>query len=350
VAYGLLRPLLFQLDPERAHAVTLSLLDAAARVGLPPARSPAGSPVRVMGLEFPNPIGLAAGLDKNGAHIDALGRLGFGCLEVGTVTPRPQPGNPRPRMFRIPQARAVINRMGFNNLGVDRLVRNVRASAYRGVLGINIGKNFDTPIERAELDYLACMRKAYAVASYLAVNISSPNTRNLRQLQQADELGRLLAALKAEQQRLADQHGRYVPLALKIAPDLEPDEVRAVAERVIAHGIDAVIATNTTLSRDGVEGLPHCREAGGLSGAPLTARAAQVVRLLAQHLQGRVPIIGVGGIMRAEDAAARLEAGASLVQLYTGLVYAGPDLIYQCVERTSRAPAPLAARTQTARG
>jgi dihydroorotate dehydrogenase len=350
VAYGLLRPLLFQLDPERAHAVTLSLLDVAARVGLPPARAPAGSPVRVMGLEFPNPIGLAAGLDKNGAHIDALGRLGFGCLEVGTVTPRPQPGNPRPRMFRIPQARAVINRMGFNNLGVDRLVRNVRASAYRGVLGINIGKNFDTPIERAELDYLACMRKAYAVASYLAVNISSPNTRNLRQLQQADELGRLLAALKAEQQRLADQHGRYVPLALKIAPDLEPDEVRAVAERVIAHGIDAVIATNTTLSRDGVEGLPHCREAGGLSGAPLTARAAQVVRLLAQHLQGRIPIIGVGGIMRAEDAAARLEAGASLVQLYTGLVYAGPDLIYQCVERTSRAPAPLAARTQTARG
>jgi dihydroorotate dehydrogenase len=348
VGYGLLRPLLFQLDPERAHDATLALLDAAARLGLPPARSPAGKRVRVMGLEFPNPVGLAAGLDKNGAHLDALGRLGFGFLEVGTVTPRPQPGNPRPRMFRIPQARAVLNRMGFNNLGVDRLVRNVRESAYRGVLGINIGKNFDTPIERAEADYLACMRKAYAVASYLTVNISSPNTRNLRQLQQADELTRLLSALKAEQQRLADQHGRYVPLALKIAPDLAPDEVRAVAERLVAHKIDAVIATNTTVSRDGVEGLPHSREAGGLSGAPLTARAAEVVRLLAQHLQGQVPIIGVGGIMSPEDATARLQAGANLVQLYTGLVYAGPDLICQCVERVSRMPPPLAARMEPA--
>jgi dihydroorotate dehydrogenase len=346
LAYGLLRPLLFQLDPERAHAVTLALLDAAARVGLPPARPPEGRRVTVMGLELPNPVGLAAGLDKDGAHIDALGRLGFGFLEVGTVTPRPQPGNPRPRMFRIPQARAVINRMGFNNLGVDRLVRNVRESRYRGVLGINIGKNFDTPIERAELDYLACMRKAYPVASYLTVNVSSPNTRNLRQLQQADELGRLLSALKAEQRRLANQHGRYVPLALKIAPDLQPDEVRAVAERLVEHAIDGVIATNTTLSRDGVEGLPHGQEAGGLSGAPLTARATQVVRLLAQHLAGRVPIIGVGGIMSAEDAAAKLEAGASLVQLYTGLVYAGPDLIRQCVDRTGHAAGAQATRAE----
>jgi dihydroorotate dehydrogenase len=333
--YGLLRPLLFRLDPERAHELTLGLLDAAARVSLPAARRPVGKPVRVMGLEFPNPVGLAAGLDKNGAHIDALARLGFGFIEVGTVTPRPQPGNPRPRMFRIPQARAVINRMGFNNLGVDRLVRNVRESNYRGVLGINIGKNFDTPIERAGQDYVTCMRKAYALASYLTVNISSPNTKNLRQLQQADELGRLLAQLKDEQRRLADEHGRYVPLALKIAPDLGSGEVHEIAERLVAHGIDAVIATNTTLSREGVEGLPHGREAGGLSGAPLTARATQVVRQLAQHLQGRIPIIGVGGIMSGTDAAGKLDAGASLVQVYTGLVYAGPGLIYDCVARTS---------------
>jgi dihydroorotate dehydrogenase len=332
--YGLVRPLLFALDPERAHDVTLALLDAGARVGLPPARTPPSNPVRVMGLDFPNPVGLAAGLDKNGAHIDALARLGFGFLEVGTVTPRPQPGNPRPRMFRIAQARAVINRMGFNNLGVDRLVRNVRQSSYRGVLGINIGKNYDTPIERAAQDYLACMRKAYPVASYLAVNISSPNTRNLRQLQQADELGRLLAQLKDEQRRLADEHGRHVPLALKIAPDLSAEEVKDIAERLITHRIDAVIATNTTLSRDGVEGLPHAQEAGGLSGAPVTARATHVVRLLAQELAGRIPVIGVGGIMSAADAAAKFEAGASLVQLYTGLVYAGPDLIYQCVSGT----------------
>jgi dihydroorotate dehydrogenase len=237
-------------------------------------------------------------------------------------------------MFRIAQARAVINRMGFNNLGVDRLVRNVRESGYRGILGINIGKNFDTPIERAAADYLACMRKAYPVASYLAVNISSPNTKNLRQLQQADELDRLLGELKAEQRSLADQHGRYVPLALKIAPDLDADQIRSVAERLLAHGIDGVIATNTTLSRDGVEGLPNCKEAGGLSGAPLTARATQVVRALAEHLQGRIPIIGVGGIMSGRDAAARLDAGAALVQLYTGLVYAGPDLIYDCVDST----------------
>jgi dihydroorotate dehydrogenase len=332
--YGLARPLLFALDAERAHDVTLALLDAGARVGLPPARTPPANPVRVMGLDFPNPVGLAAGLDKNGAHIDALARLGFGFLEVGTVTPRPQPGNPRPRMFRIPPARAVINRMGFNNLGVDRLVRNVRESGYRGVLGINIGKNYDTPIERAAQDYLACMRKAYTVASYLTVNISSPNTKNLRQLQQADELGRLLAALKDEQRRLADQHGRHVPLALKIAPDLSPEEVQDVAQRLLQHEIDAVIATNTTLSRDGVEGLPHAQEAGGLSGAPVTARSTQVVRQLAQVLAGRIPIIGVGGIMSAADAAAKFQAGASLVQLYTGLVYGGPDLIYECVVGT----------------
>ena len=346
--YGLLRPLLFRLDAEQAHHLTLSMLDQAARLGMPPVRRAEGRTVRVMGLEFPNPVGLAAGLDKNGAHIDALGRLGFGSIEIGTVTPRPQPGNPRPRMFRIPQARAVINRMGFNNLGVDRLVRNVRESGYRGVLGINIGKNFDTPIERAAADYLACMRKAYAVASYLTVNISSPNTKNLRQLQQADELDRLLGELKAEQRSLADQHGRYVPLALKIAPDLDAVQIASVADRLVAHGIDGVIATNTTLSRDGVEGLPHCQEAGGLSGAPLTQRSTQVVRALAGHLQGRIPIIAVGGIMSGRDAVAKLDAGASLVQLYTGLVYAGPDLIYDCVSSTRPAVSPAPAVTQAA--
>ena len=346
--YGLLRPLLFRLDAEQAHHLTLSMLDQAARLGMPPVRRAEGRTVRVMGLEFPNPVGLAAGLDKNGAHIDALGRLGFGSIEIGTVTPRPQPGNPRPRMFRIPQARAVINRMGFNNLGVDRLVRNVRESGYRGVLGINIGKNFDTPIERAAADYLACMRKAYAVASYLTVNISSPNTKNLRQLQQADELDRLLGELKAEQRSLADQHGRYVPLALKIAPDLDAVQIASVADRLVAHGIDGVIATNTTLSRDGVEGLPHCQEAGGLSGAPLTHRSTQVVRALAGHLQGRIPIIAVGGIMSGRDAVAKLDAGASLVQLYTGLVYAGPDLIYDCVSSTRPAVSPAPAVTQAA--
>jgi dihydroorotate dehydrogenase len=277
-----------------------------------------------MGHSFPTPGGLAAGLDKNGAHIDALARLGFGFLEVGTVTPRPQPGNPRPRQFRIPEARAVINRLGFNNLGVDRLVHNLRAARYRGILGINIGKNFDTPIERAASDYLACMRKVYALASYLTINISSPNTKNLRRLQDADELDRLLAALKAEQSKLADEHGRYVPVALKIAPDLTAEQLDSIAELLLAHRIDAVVATNTTVSREGVEGLAHADETGGLSGAPLTARSTQVIRQLAGKLKRRIPIIGVGGIMRAEDAAQKLAAGASLVQLYTGLVYAGP--------------------------
>jgi dihydroorotate dehydrogenase len=341
VSYRLLRPLLFRLEAEAAHDATLRLLDLGAALHLPLAPPPPPSTVRVMGLEFPNPVGLAAGLDKNGAHIDALARLGFGFLEVGTVTPRPQPGNPHPRLFRIPEARAVINRMGFNNLGVDRLVHNVRTARYRGILGINIGKNFDTPIERAVSDYLACLRKVYALASYVTINISSPNTTNLRRLQEADELDRLLAELKAEQARLADRHGRYVPIALKIAPDLAPEQLQAIAERLLAHAVDAVIATNTTLSREGVEGLSNSRESGGLSGTPLTGRALGIVRLLARQLQGRIPIIGVGGIMSGADAAERMAAGASLVQLYTGLVYAGPALIYDCVQalRTTRSPA-----------
>ncbi len=329
--WALARSALFRLDPETAHDVTLRLLDAGAP--LLRYRAADAAPVQLMGLTFPNRVGLAAGLDKNGAHIDALACLGFGFLEVGTVTPRPQPGNPRPRMFRLAPAQAVINRMGFNNLGVDRLVHNVGTARYGGILGINIGKNFDTPIERAASDYLACMRKVYALASYLTINISSPNTKNLRRLQETDELDRLLAALKAEQAKLADEHGRYVPLALKIAPDLTTEQLDGIAELLLAHRIDAVVATNTTVSREGVEGLTHAEETGGLSGAPLTARSTQVVRQLAAKLKRRIPIIGVGGIMRAEDAAQKLAAGASLVQLYTGLIYAGPRLVRDCVRR-----------------
>ncbi|MBM3373945.1 MAG: quinone-dependent dihydroorotate dehydrogenase, partial [Betaproteobacteria bacterium] len=271
---------------------------------------------------------------KNGEYIDALAALGFGFLEIGTVTPRPQPGNPRPRMFRLPQARAVINRMGFNNLGVDALLANVGRASFRGVLGINIGKNFDTPIERAADDYLICLRKVYERASYVTVNISSPNTKNLRQLQQGDELGALLGALEAERERLADRHGRRVPLALKIAPDLDDAQIAVIAELLVRHGIDAVIATNTTLSRTAVAALPHGNEAGGLSGAPLTAAAQDVTRKLAAALAGALPVIGVGGIMCGADAQARMAAGASLVQIYSGLVYAGPALVGDCVRAT----------------
>ena len=332
--YGLLRPLVFALEAESAHRLSLGALERMAQAGLlqRPAAAPESCARTVMGLRFPNPVGLAAGLDKNGEHIDALAALGFGFLEVGTVTPRPQPGNPRPRVFRLAPADALINRLGFNNEGVDRLVANVRRAAFRGVLGINIGKNADTPIERAADDYLACLRKVYPVASYVTVNISSPNTQRLRELQQAHELERLLGALQHEQEALAQTHGRRVPLAVKIAPDLEPDAIGAVAESLQRHRIDAVIATNTTLSRAGVEGLAHAGEAGGLSGAPLTERSTAVLRTLVRALAGAMPVIGVGGIMSAADARAKLAAGASLVQLYTGLVYRGPGLVRECVD------------------
>ena len=327
--YSLIRPALFSLAPETAHQFTLKQLDRAHRLGLLCALvAPLpDSPRAVMGLSFPNPVGLAAGLDKNGEHIDALAALGFGFIEVGTVTPRPQPGNPQPRMFRLPAAEAIINRMGFNNLGVDVLVENVRRTRYRGILGINIGKNFDTPIERAVDDYLICLHKVYAHASYIAINISSPNTKNLRQLQGADELTVLLNALKAEQRVLADAHGRYVPLALKIAPDLELAQLEQMAGILLAADIDAVIATNTTLGRSGVEHLPHGAETGGLSGAPVRAKSTAVVRELARLLQGRIPIIGVGGILSGADAQEKIAAGASLVQLYTGLIYRGVNLV-----------------------
>jgi len=323
--YRLARPLLFGLDPERAHDVALGMLDACERLGI---RSGAAAhcPRRVMGIEFPNPVGLAAGLDKNGDHIDALAMLGFGFLEVGTITPRPQPGNPRPRLFRLPRLRALINRMGFNNAGVDHLVERVQRARYRGVLGINIGKNFDTPLERAVDDYLVCLRKVYPVAAYVAINISSPNTADLRRLQQPAALDALLATLKAEQRALADRYGKYVPLAVKIAPDLDDSQIAAIAAALIRHAIDGVIATNTTVTRPTV-GDRHADEAGGLSGAPLHGMALDVVRKLRARLGAGFPIIGVGGIMSGADARAMASAGADLVQLYTGLIYRGPALV-----------------------
>ena len=329
MSYAMLRPLLFALDPEVAHAATLASFDALASIGCTAlaARKTVSCPRRVMNIDFPNPVGLAAGLDKNGDHVDALARLGFGFLEIGTVTPRPQPGNPKPRLFRLAPARAIINRMGFNNAGVEHLIRRVQTSRYRGVLGINIGKNFDTPLDRAADDYRICLGRVYPFASYITVNISSPNTRNLRELQRAEELAPLLGTLKAEQRRQADAHGKYVPLAVKIAPDLDSAQIASIARLLVEHRIDAVIATNTTLVRDSIRGLKHADEAGGLSGAPLTARACEVVRGLARELDGALPIIGVGGIMTGADAGALADAGASLVQLYTGLVYRGPALV-----------------------
>ncbi len=333
--YPLLRPLLFSLDPETAHHATLDALKTAHNLGLLCAKHPAANPRTVMGLTFPNPVGLAAGMDKNGTYINALAALGFGFIEVGTVTPRPQPGNPKPRLFRLPKAQAIINRMGFNNLGVDALVENVKRAKYRGILGINIGKNFDTPIEKAADDYLIGLRKVYTHASYVAINISSPNTKNLRQLQGGDELDALLEQLKAEQEHLAELHGKYVPLAVKIAPDLDKEQIQQIAALLIRHRIDSVIATNTTLSREGVENLPHGNKAGGLSGAPVREKSTAVIRELAAALNGTLPIIGVGGILSGADAVEKIQAGAALVQIYSGLIYRGPDLVGEVITALS---------------
>ena len=335
--YKLARPLLFSLDAEAAHDLTLKALQRGHDLGV--ARWVAASvdplPVSVMGLSFPNPVGLAAGLDKTAAHIDALGSFGFGFIEAGTVTPRPQRGNAKPRMFRLTESHALINRMGFNNEGAEQFVANVhRQRAFRdrgGIMGLNIGKNADTPIERALEDYRACLRRVYDDADYIAVNISSPNTKELRSLQSARQLAGLLTGLTEERKRLEDRHGKRVPMAVKIAPDLADESVREIADQLVEHQMDAVIATNTTIARDKVSGQKHADELGGLSGRPLTERATRVVHLLARHLRGALPIIGVGGIMSGADAVEKMQAGASLVQVYTGFIYAGPKLVAECV-------------------
>lgn len=333
--YSLLRPLLFTLSPESAHHVSLHTLNILHRLKLSKlffGKIPQ-APCTVMGLKFPNPVGLAAGMDKNAEYIDSLAALGFGFIEVGTVTPRPQSGNPLPRLFRLPAAPAIINRMEFNNQGIDSLLLNVQKASFSGILGINIGKNFDTPLDNALDDYLIGLHEVYAYADYVTINISSPNTPGLRQLQHGDELDRLLGTLKEAQQQLAGQYNKYVPLAVKIAPDLGEAELVVIAEKLLAFEIDGVIATNTTLSRVGVVNLPYANEKGGLSGAPLLARATEVVRQLSVILQGKIPIIAAGGVMSAADAQAKFDAGASLVQIYTGLIYRGPSLIKEITSR-----------------
>jgi len=330
--YSLARRLLFALDPETAHDLSLRALRSAHGLGLA-ALAGAGladDPVEAMGLRFPNPVGLAAGLDKDGAFIAPLAELGFGFIEVGTITPRAQPGNPRPRVFRLPQADALINRLGFNNDGVQALQPRLRDAPRSLLLGANLGKNADTPLDRAAEDYATGLRAVYPFVRYVTVNISSPNTRDLRSLQGRGELDALLARLDEERARLADRHGRRVPIAVKIAPDLPDEELPRIADAIVARRLDAIIATNTTVARDGVAGLPDGQQAGGLSGRPLFGRSTQVVRVLAGHLQGALPIIGVGGIFSGADAVEKLRAGARIVQLYTGLIYRGPCLIAEC--------------------
>jgi dihydroorotate dehydrogenase len=326
--YTLARTALFKLDPEVAHDLTLKSLSllgpGAALLG---AGADAGAARRVMGIDFPNPVGLAAGLDKNGEYIDALGALGFGFLEIGTVTPRPQPGNPAPRMFRLPEHEAIINRLGFNNHGVEKLLRNVERASFRGILGINIGKNFDTPNERAADDYVSCLEAVYGPASYVTVNISSPNTRDLRDLQSSEKLDELLGAVMAKRASLAERHGRSKPLLVKVAPDLDDEQVEAIATIAVRHSVDGLIATNTTISREAVKDHRHGLQAGGLSGRPLFEPSTRVLEKLARALAGRIPLIGVGGILSGDDARAKIAAGASLVQLYTGFIYRGPGLI-----------------------
>ncbi len=338
--YSLSRPFLFALDAERAHALGLGALEAAYRTGMSPllATRPKPLPTRAFGLAFDNPVGLAAGLDKNGAHIDALMALGFGFIEIGTTTPRPQPGNPKPRMFRLPERNALVNRLGFNNEGVDALVRNVeRARRNAGaLLGINIGKNKDTPNEDAASDYLHCLRKVYPLADYVTVNISSPNTAGLRELQEEQALRRLVTVLREEQETLAGRHGKRVPLLVKIAPDLSESDIDAAGRVLGDLHVDGVIATNTTTSREGVEGLRHADEVGGLSGAPLMARSTAVLRMLRTRLPEQIPLVGVGGILHGADAATKQAAGATLVQLYSGMVYEGPRLIGECVDAMRR--------------
>lgn len=331
--YTLAREALFCMDAELTHELTIASLSRMPRLaGALFGSKPVARPRQVMGLEFPNPVGLAAGLDKNGECIDAWAAMGFGFIEVGTVTPRAQQGNPKPRLFRLPRQQALINRLGFNNKGVDYLLDRIARCSFEGILGINIGKNFDTPLASATDDYLHCLEKVYPAASYVTVNISSPNTQGLRELQKSEALDPLLTVLKQSQQRLADRHGRYVPLAVKIAPDMDSDGLGQVADALRRHRIDGVIATNTTISRPGLAGVDKADEQGGLSGAPLCSLSTRVLHDLHAMLAGEVPIIGVGGILGGADARARITAGAELVQIYTGFIYRGPQLIQECVE------------------
>jgi dihydroorotate dehydrogenase len=345
--YPLLRPLLFKLDAETAHEWTVKLLRAGHTFGLfPEVKNDPACARDVMGLRFPNCVGLAAGMDKSASAVDAWEALGFGFVEVGTLTPRPQPGNPTPRLFRLIDKEAIINRMGFNNPGIHAAVRKLERRTGTGIVGVNIGKNFDTPNERAAEDYLSCLRTAYGVADYIAVNISSPNTKGLRDLQAEEPVRRLLGTLKAEQLRLAAQHGKYKPLVVKVAPDLAAEQIENLARIFSEMAMDGVIATNTTISREGVEGHSLAQETGGLSGAPLTKRATDVIALLSLAAQRHkrttpLPIIGVGGNLNAADARAKLEAGASLVQVYSALVYRGPGMIAEI--------AKLPAKTETGR-
>ncbi|CAA0107836.1 Dihydroorotate dehydrogenase (quinone) [BD1-7 clade bacterium] len=329
--YALIRPLLFQMDPEKSHNLSLKALKTLHKLHLTRLFRTSGpelnNPVEVMGINFPNAVGIAAGLDKNGDYIDALGALGFGFVEIGTITPRPQPGNPMPRLFRLKEHQAIINRMGFNNKGVDYLVSQVKQRQFKGILGINIGKNKDTPNDKAVDDYLICMDKVYAYADYITVNLSSPNTPGLRDLQFGEPLRGLLKALKQRQTELAEKHGRYVPLTLKVAPDMAEDDIADVSSALLEYQIDGLIATNTTIGRDAVQGHPLAGEAGGLSGFPVQQISTQTIKLFHSHLGDRIPIIGVGGILDTESAAAKRAAGASLVQIYSGFIYRGAALI-----------------------
>ncbi len=335
IPYALSRAVLFNLDPEVAHELTMGALARFQNTPLDCAwgASRVSDPVELAGLKFPNRIGMAAGLDKNGRCIDGLGAMGFGFVEVGTVTPKPQPGNPKPRMFRLPQANALINRLGFNNDGLDAFVSNVRRARFRqqgGILGLNIGKNASTPIENAVDDYLIGLEGVYPWADYVTVNISSPNTQNLRSLQSDEALDRLLGALQTRRQALMARDKRHVPMFVKIAPDLDETQVGVIAATLQNNGIDGVIATNTTISREAVKGMAHAEETGGLSGAPVFEASNQVIRQLRAALGPRFPIIGVGGVMSGADARAKRDAGADLVQVYTGLIYKGPALVTDC--------------------
>jgi len=334
MVYALARPLLFSLDPETAHQVALRFAGLAARFLV----RPPACPVRVMGIEFPNPVGLAAGFDKHAENVDGLAALGFGFVELGGVTPRPQPGNPRPRIFRIPEAQAIINRYGLNSVGVDAFVENLQKRKSKVIIGVNVGKNKETPNENAADDYVACLEKLYPHVDYVTLNVSSPNTAGLRDLQGSENLSNLISRVKAAREPLREKHGRNVALALKIAPDLDPPAIRDIAQVARQAQIDAIVATNTTVDRKGVAGYPQAQEQGGLSGAPLRERSTDVVGSLCRELKGEIPVIGVGGIMRGADAVEKLAAGASLVQIYSGLVFRGPELVNECVSACLASP------------